>query len=119
MERVLIEVNELLSIVKKNRELHIAEFEEAKTDYIVMCRKKLKEQTKVYDKMTSDALRQLSLSIGIPQSHEKEYNSVIRQLELTVDKNVSLTQIEFSNYVEDDWAWKAAFTTSNALYKSA
>jgi len=53
-----------------------------------------------------------------PVDQTREYDRVIRALEMSVDTNIELTEDEFSQYVMDDWSWKHQFLMSNSTYTS-
>jgi hypothetical protein len=46
----------------------------------------------------------------------KDYDRVIRMLEMTVDEIITIGAVEFQQYVMDDWTWKEQFTASNSAY---
>jgi hypothetical protein len=54
-----------------------------------------------------------------PQDHTKDYDRVLRMLELSLDNELELTQQDFAKYVMDDWEWKALWTQSTAAYVAA
>ena len=53
-----------------------------------------------------------------PVDQTREYDRVIRALEMSVDTKIELTEDEFSQYEMDDWSWKRQFLASNSLYTS-
>ncbi len=46
----------------------------------------------------------------------KEYDRVIKMLEMSVDTQIELSSSEFQNYVMDDWAWSDNAKLSNSTY---
>lgn len=57
-----------------------------------------------------------SIHISPPVDHSKEYKTAIQMLEMCLDKEIEITKEQFTNFVMDDWSWKANFLTSNAPY---
>lgn len=55
-------------------------------------------------------------SLVVPQDHTKDYERVIRMLEMSVADEISVTEQQFSQFVLDDWGWKAAFVASTSRY---
>ncbi len=58
------------------------------------------------------------VNLKYPESHEAEYNRAIRAIELNIYENIELSEIEFNQYVMNDWSWKNSFVTSNSNYIS-
>jgi hypothetical protein len=105
--------DELLEALRKNRAAHREMFERAAVGY----RKRAIEEL---DASLQDAKagKKIRRSIGLvePMDQTKDYDRVIRMLEMTVDQIVTIGAQEFQQYVMDDWSWKEQFTTSNAAY---
>jgi hypothetical protein len=53
-----------------------------------------------------------------PVDQTREYNKVIRMLEMSTEDVIELQEHEFSQYVLDDWGWKGQFLASNSAYSS-
>jgi hypothetical protein len=113
MQTVKIRKDDLLVVVKKNREEHRKIFLEACDGY-------RKEAVEVLDRMLADAKagKRVEQFIGLeePVDQTKDYDRVIRMLEMSTDDVITLTQGEFSNYVLDDWSWKQQFMGTNIKY---
>lgn len=116
MRSVKIKAKELLEVLRENRAQHILDFDEAYASYIEVATKELEAATKVA-KETSVIVRNPVKAVE-PHSYEDSYNTAIRMLEMSDDKVVELTMAEFSQYVEDKWAWKEVFSVTNSTYKS-
>jgi hypothetical protein len=110
---IRVKKDELLETLRKNRTLHQETFERALTGY----RKRAIEEL---DASLQDAKagKKIRRSIGLiePMNQTKDYDRVIRMLEMTVDDIVTIGAGEFQQYVMDDWSWKEQFTTSNSAY---
>lgn len=57
----------------------------------------------------------VQITVTRPESHEKEYNTVIKNLELSTAEFVVLGQSDFNQYVLDEWIWKSTFSNNNYL----
>lgn len=118
MNKVTINRKELLDIVNTNLKKHITEYKEAKKDYIdavlVICKNNL--ELAKYGAI--EKFRDIDAIPMEPNSYENDYKKTIRMLELSVDKNITLAEHEFSELVLDNWNWKTAFVTSNSMYKT-
>ena len=56
------------------------------------------------------------MDLGPPIDQTKEYDRAVRMLELAVDENIELTEVQFANYVMDEWQWSQHFMAMNAMY---
>lgn len=63
---------------------------------------------------TTDKLRFLR-SIK-PVSHEKDYTTAIKKIELSVDDEFTLTDNEFDAYILNEWEWKSSFIANATTY---
>ncbi len=103
----------LLEELKKNRDAHRAIFEKAVVGYRKVAIEEL-------DRMLVEAKEGKRIRRGLelvePMDQTKDYDRVIKMLEMSVDDIVILDSAEFAQYVMDDWHWKDAFTASNSTY---
>jgi CHAT domain-containing protein len=114
-----IEKQKLLEVLRSNLTKHVSEYETAMNDYW--------EALEIYHaaqltraKSRSKKSPEIPAPIE-PTSQAKEYEKVIRQLELSIDEQVTLNDTQFQTYVMDDWFWKPVFAANNqtlAMYKS-
>lgn len=116
MRSVKIYTSKLLETLKNNREKHIADYKEAmkgfREDAIAAMEKNLA--------LAKDG-KGINLYINnvvLPTSYEDSYNTIIKMLEFSTDTTVELTMQEFSQYVEDKWAWKQTFAETAAFYNN-
>ena len=115
MRSVKIKTKKLLEVLKENRNQHSLDFEDAYTAYVEQATKEL--EAAYTEAKNTNVIARNPIKAVEPHSYEDGYNTVIRMLEMSDDPVVELTQQEFSQYVEDKWAWKEAFTLTSSLYK--
>lgn len=112
MKLITVDVKDLLTHLKANREKHIIEYHEAMIGWrqavIDAFADGLKKAKKHEDFTFINPPR--------PISYEESYDTVIEQLEWTLDTSVDLDQAEFKQYVQDDWGWKSSFNITSSLY---
>jgi hypothetical protein len=115
MRQVKVKKEELLTLLMSNRNAHRGEFEKAQEGY----RKRMIEEL---DQMLEDAKAgrkiQAYVALPEPQDHTKDYDRVIKMVEMSVDPVLELDGTMFAQFVMDDWAWKAEFTATNSYYVS-
>jgi len=114
MDSVKINRDELLKIVRENKEKHIKEYEEAVNDFRLAVIKISNENMEIVNAGKID-IKSLPTK---PTSYESNYVRVIRMLELSVDTVIELSQYDFAKLVLDEWEWKQIFSTSNSTYKT-
>jgi len=115
MTSVTVKVDELLDILKKNREAHRAIFLEAQKGY-------REEVIRRLDDMLADAREGRKITSYVqfeePSDQTKDYDRAIRMLEMSVDDEAELNDQTFRSFVMDDWSWKSNFLLSNSYYSA-
>ena len=100
MNNVTVSKEELLEVLKENREKHIQIYNDALEGIRVEYKKLLEKELK---RLEDGKSVKTSISIEMPTSHEEQYDEVIEMLEMAVSKEVTLTRHEFQQYVQDKW----------------
>ena len=116
MEEVKVSVTAILDIVRVNRGNHRAEFERACDGFLVKAQQELERHLSDIKAGHKIAIR---INLPEPEDHTKDYDRVIKMLEMSVDENVIIQSDDFANFVMDDWQWKPAWTASNTAYMAA
>lgn len=110
---------ELLTIVKENKEKHIADFIESVADYKQLVVKYAKENLRLAKTEDMKEIAKIKSLPGAPVSYEDNYKRAIRMLELSVEEIIEVEEDVFNQLVLDEWSWKRAFVASSTMYKSA
>lgn len=113
--KVSVDKNNLLQILKKNREQHESDYIKAKAGFKEELKAELEEK-----------LRLLSIGEDVPLHFEnrrpennlKDYDEIIGMLEISVDESIELTAEQYRCYVDDNWSWKEMWSLSNSAYLS-
>lgn len=115
MRKVKVKNEQLLAILKTNRESHREIFLEALDGY-------KQEVLNLLDGMIKDIKNGKKISHHIalvqPMDQTKEYDRAIKMLEMSVDSEVELDETQFSELVMDEWNWTNNFLASNVNYSS-
>lgn len=111
MQNVKISKDRLRKVVQENRDNHRKQFEEALDDYKKALESYLSE--KIED-IRKGVLIDHYISLPQPQDHTDAYDQILEMLDMSVDKEITLTFGEFKQYVRDDWGWKGEFETSSS-----
>lgn len=123
MRDVTVERVNLLEILRKNREVHIADYKEACAGYKNAALERIDEiagEMKGYINRLKEGqvveIMAIRFGLDAPKSYEDVYDQAIRMMELEVADTVKLRSDEFACYVMDDWDWKDSFTTTTQSY---
>lgn len=112
---IIVNRDVLLDSVTTNREQHRGLFLQA-------CDGFRKEAIRQIEGVLTEAKagRDFSLHIGLvaPADHTRDYDRVIRSLQMQVDSQTMLTETEFAQYVMDDWSWKRDFLVTCSSYST-
>ena len=118
MNNVNINRDELLAIVRDNKEKHIEQFKESIADYKKAALQIAKDNLALVRTGQVEEIAKVKNMPPKPVSFENEYNRAIRMLELSVDETIMLEQDVFNQLVLDEWHWKHTFMTNSTTYKS-
>jgi hypothetical protein len=111
---VTVKKSDLLEKMKANLSKHRAMFLEAQEGYRDAVIKELDAMLK--EACDGKTIRRL-VELEEPQDHSDEYETNIAMLEWSVSDTLSISQLQFKNFVLDKWGWSEQFITSNAAYK--
>lgn len=117
MREVKVSKRDLRNTLIQNKQDHEADFAITWKKYKDALRKRLDQLTKQAYKLEPGEPIELAIyDLPYPENHAGDYQRAIEMLEWEVGEEVVLSQAEFSQFVQDDWAWKHQFTTANAMY---
>ena len=115
MQEVRLQKAKLLEIIHKNRAEHHAIFLEAQKKYREVAIKLLDRQLAAAREGKPFLLREF-IALVQPVDHTADYDRAIQMLELSVDDVITLSTMDFSNLVQDQWQWTQQWATSTSRY---
>ena len=118
MRDVKMNKDELLAIVRENKEKHIREYNEAVEDYKKAAVKLAQENLELANTGDLDKISRIKSLPSKPSSYEDSYTRAIRMLELSVEAIIEIEEQIFNQLVLDEWQWKHNFAVASALYKT-
>jgi len=120
--------DELLQVIRDNREKHIEDYEDAVLGWLSKTTMALNNRASVFE----DALRlcqdgkkvdiqSMKVDRGLerlkkPTSYLLDYDRAIKMIELHVEDYIEIDDKEFSILVLDEWGWKSEFYEFNRAY---
>lgn len=116
MEDITVEKATLIEAITANRKGHRAIFEEAVEGYKEQVEKVLEERLA---EIRRGQIIHISVNLPLPQDHTRDYDRVLKMLEMSVDETVTLDETTFAMYVMDDWNWKHGFLQTNSAYSAS
>lgn len=105
----------LLDKVKKNREKHTLEFQEALEGWHSEV---VKIMSKELSKLRKDKNHEPNFFVPKPKDHTDEYDRIIAMLGASTDETLELTAHEFATYAMDEWGWKKGFAEMVTNYSN-
>ncbi|MGD0815892.1 MAG: hypothetical protein ABSA83_20045 [Verrucomicrobiota bacterium] len=115
MKDVRIKKEQLVQIVKKNRQEHRDIFLKAQEKYREVAIALLDKQLKAAREGKPFVLAEFTHLVQ-PEDHSHDYDRALRMLELEVEDVVTLTTADFANLVQDQWNWSRQWAVSNMRY---
>ena len=137
MEKVRVLKSELLTRLKENKEQHVSDYEDAhliwRDDQVDAIDLMLADEEEAFKKR-QEALKDLrtkmidweedddsekAIYLGHntePESHEKEYDTAITMLEMSMDDSMTIEKGLFRQLVMDMWDWKQQFEAVTSMY---
>ncbi len=110
MDELKFKRDKLLAAVRENRGKHQVEYVEAMKGFRESVVENLKKKIEFLQGELVLAEKgediKTSLSLTRPQQYLKDYDRVIKMLEMSHEDEVLLDHQEFTQYVMDDWKWK-------------
>lgn len=113
--KITVKKNELLEALRSNREKHSREYKEAYEGYKIEF---VREASKILELAKEGKFEKKSVNCSPPEDHTKDYDRVIRMMEMCVADEIVVTENQFSQYVLDEWNWQGAFKALSARYTS-
>lgn len=125
MNSIKMNRQELLKIVRDNKEKHEADFVETVADHAAAMIKIAEKNVRIALANRKSVKAGLHAKIvnpqgylNAPKSFAVEYGRAIRMLELSVEDVIDVEEDVFNQLVLDEWSWKNSFVGTQALYKS-
>jgi hypothetical protein len=113
MQHIKVKKQKLLNILRKNRTAHRKIFLEAQEGF----KKAVIEQLEKRLEAARKGQRvDLYIRLNEPVDQTKDYDRAIGMLEMDDNTVILLTELDYKQYVLDDWTWKDQFLHSNAFY---
>jgi hypothetical protein len=119
---VKVKRDELLSVLRQNRQRHISDYQKACVGYREVALRRVEagfqEAREVVNRLKDGQTIAVNVrvSLSAPVSYEKAYDQIIRMMEMSVDTEIDLTASQFACFVMDDWEWKEEWASDNAHY---
>lgn len=111
--KVSIKKEELLAAITTNRDQHKKDFDEAMLGFRTAAIEAM--QRNIATAAGGGEIK-LGIALTIPVEHTKDYDRVIRMITMSTADEITISEAQFTQYVMDDWNWKAAFVGSTAAY---
>ena len=106
-------VQQLVLILKKNRKTHMDNYKKA----MGIFKKKVQAKLAWMAKAVAAGKRiHMSINLLTPMKYDQEYDRVIFMLYHTTNKSITLSEVQYRNYVMDKWDWQRNFMSNTMSY---
>jgi len=115
MRSVKVRKYDLMDVLKKNRKEHRDAFLQAQTKYRETAIKVLDEELAAARDGRPFVLTRI---IGLiqPSDHTADYDRTLGMLSMHIDEVIELSEVEYRQYVDDDWGWMNQFANEASHY---
>lgn len=112
MDKIQVKKEELISILKENRNIHQKDYNDAINGYRISVEKELKKKLKIVK--SAEKFDLYFNELNEPSCHVKDYDNVIGMLEISIDKDIFITMQDYLKYYKNEWGWHQDWKFSNA-----
>lgn len=114
---VTVKKTELVEKIKKAKDEHVKQYEEALRGWIDQMQDAAK---RVIDRSEKGLLRAFPKEfhnlMQMPSLHIDDFDQALKMLEMSVDDEIMLEPDDFNQLVLGNWAWKERWVATNAMY---
>lgn len=101
--KVRMKVSKVLGTLQSNRDKHHNAFLDACDGYK---ERFIAAMTKAIEQLKHGDILKTSIYMTPPEDHTKDYDRVIKMLEMSVDDTVEMDEESVQQLIQDDWRWK-------------
>lgn len=113
---ITVPKDQLIEILMENRDKHREVFLAALEGYREHVLKWLSKTTR---EARAGRLPSLGFAGMPPGDHTRDYDRLIRMLQMHIGDTYELDRRDYAQYVDDDWAWKSQFLDTSSVYAAA
>jgi hypothetical protein len=107
--------DELLEVLRKNRDGHRAVFEQAVDRYHAKGVELLADRiARMRNRPNAPVV--IGWSLPVPEDHTADYDRVIAMIGRHVGETIRISEGKYRNYVDDEWGWTRAWRGSTESY---
>ena len=114
MQKIKVNIAELMQKLKINRHQHKEDYKKALEGFKEEAIESL--QKALEDAKAGKDIKLIFSDLVQPSSHLADYDRAILMLEVSVDKEIELSNVEFGQFIMDEWHWKQNFLWLNMKY---
>lgn len=113
MKPITVDKENLIRVLRGNREKHRTVFEDALEGYAAEAARVLNEHLTAIQKGKTPAIE---IILSRPEDHTKDYDRVIGMLMMHLGDTFEVDEQSYRQYVDDDWAWKRQWLETSTQY---
>jgi hypothetical protein len=113
MRDIQVDKAELIKTLETNKKGHRKVYEEARENYLKAAAEELEKRL---DAINAGRMVSLIVNLPVPEDHTRDYERVIKMLGMELRDEILLSEADYQQYVQDDWAWRRAWLANTASY---
>lgn len=114
----LVSVASLRETIQRNRDEHVALFEQACERYHEEALAWLSTRMEEIRAGVKTRPTRVYFNLPMPEEHTDDYDRVLKMLELHTQDTIELNEHEVGQYVLNEWHWAATFAANTVSYAS-
>lgn len=115
MSPVTVDRNNLILIVKGNRDRHRETFVKA---CAVFKERAIAQIEDLVSQIKAGKVRSLHIPLPVPEEHTEDYDRALRMLDMHTGSTIELTEDAYRCLVDDEWGWRHSFLSNTVAYTS-
>jgi hypothetical protein len=112
-ERVIVRKDDLLKVLRLNRDSHYSKFERAFERFRGQALAAMQDNL---DQARVGGPVRLTIVMPVPECHTEDYDREIRMLEMHQEDTVEIASRLFDQIVMDRWGWAASYAANTEAY---
>lgn len=117
MEKVRVQKEKLIKIIRFNRNRHEVAYKTAFENFKKEFKENLQKKLEEVDGYQIGQNIYACVNMQVPCTYLKDYDRILKMLQLSIDEVIELTEKEVQYYVLDEWNWKGSWATTIVSYQ--
>jgi hypothetical protein len=114
---VKVRREDLIKVLETNKTSHLENYKIAYEGYRKECIEVTEKALEQVKNLNKEPPAHFYLPTK-PENHASSYDSMITKSKMSVEQEITLSDVEFEKYVMDNWEWKREFDAISSKYNN-